>query len=77
MMETKFSEDIVTVSDLKINPGKIVRQFQRDRTQLLIIDNVGSIHKTRPSLLLDLIPLCQDDTACIVRFQFFGVSTKK
>ena len=27
-MEAKFSEDIVTISDLKINPGKIIRQVQ-------------------------------------------------
>lgn len=27
-MNTKFSEDIVPISDLKINPGKIVRQVQ-------------------------------------------------
>jgi len=27
-MNTKFSEDIVPISDLKINPGKIVKQVQ-------------------------------------------------
>jgi len=27
-MNTKFSEDIVPLSDLKVNPGKIVRQVQ-------------------------------------------------
>lgn len=27
-METKFSEDIVPISDLKINPGKIIKQVQ-------------------------------------------------
>ena len=27
-MESKFSEDIVPVSDLKVNPGRIVRQVQ-------------------------------------------------
>jgi prevent-host-death family protein len=27
-MNTKFSEDIVPISDLKVNPGKIVRQVQ-------------------------------------------------
>lgn len=27
-MHTKFSEDIVPLSDLKINPGKIVKQVQ-------------------------------------------------
>ncbi len=27
-METKFSEDIVTITDLKANPGKIIRQVQ-------------------------------------------------
>lgn len=27
-MKTKFSEDIVPISDLKINPGKIIRQVQ-------------------------------------------------
>jgi len=27
-MNTKFSEDIVPVSDLKVNPGKIVKQVQ-------------------------------------------------
>jgi prevent-host-death family protein len=27
-MKTKFSEDIVPISDLKINPGRIIRQVQ-------------------------------------------------
>ena len=27
-MKTKFSEDIVPISDLKVNPGKIIRQVQ-------------------------------------------------
>ena len=27
-MDAKFSEDIVPVSDLKVNPGKIVKQVQ-------------------------------------------------
>jgi prevent-host-death family protein len=27
-MTTKFSEDIVPITDLKINPGRIVRQVQ-------------------------------------------------
>jgi prevent-host-death family protein len=27
-MEPKFSEDIVPISDLKVNPGKIIRQVQ-------------------------------------------------
>lgn len=27
-MNTKFSEDIVPISDLKINPGKIVKQVR-------------------------------------------------
>jgi prevent-host-death family protein len=27
-MNTKFSEDIVPISDLKVNPGKIVKQVQ-------------------------------------------------
>jgi len=27
-MSTKFSEDIVPISDLKVNPGKIVKQVQ-------------------------------------------------
>lgn len=27
-MNTKFSEDIVPISDLKVNPGRIVKQVQ-------------------------------------------------
>ena len=27
-METKFSEDIIPISDLKLNPGKIVKHVQ-------------------------------------------------
>lgn len=27
-MKAKFSEDIVPISDLKVNPGKIIRQVQ-------------------------------------------------
>lgn len=28
-MSTKFSEDIVPISDLKVNPSRIVRQVQK------------------------------------------------
>lgn len=27
-MKTRFSEDIVPITDLKVNPGKIIRQVQ-------------------------------------------------
>ncbi len=36
MMETKFSEDIVTISDLKVNPGKVVRQVQELRRPVIL-----------------------------------------
>ena len=36
MMETKFSEDIVPISDMKINPGKIIRQIQEAHRPVLL-----------------------------------------
>ncbi len=35
-MKTKFSEDIVPISDLKVNPGKIIRQVQEVRRPVLL-----------------------------------------
>lgn len=35
-MKTKFSEDIVPISDLKVNPGRIVRQVQESRRPVVL-----------------------------------------
>jgi prevent-host-death family protein len=35
-MKTKFSEDIVPISDLKVNPGKIIRQVQEARRPVVL-----------------------------------------
>mgnify|MGYP006306874163 CR=1 FL=1 len=35
-MHTKFSEDIVPLSDLKMNPGKIIRQVQEVHRPVLL-----------------------------------------
>jgi len=35
-MKTKFSEDIVPLSDLKINPGKVVNQVNDTRRPILL-----------------------------------------
>jgi len=35
-MGIKFSEDVVPVSDLKINPGKVVRRVSEKHTPLLL-----------------------------------------
>jgi prevent-host-death family protein len=33
---TKFSEDIVPLSDLKVNPGRVVHQVERTRRPVLL-----------------------------------------
>jgi prevent-host-death family protein len=33
---TKFSEDVVTLSDLKVNPGRVVNQVDRTRRPVLL-----------------------------------------
>lgn len=35
-MKTKFSEDIVPISDLKVNPGRIIRQVQEAHRPVLL-----------------------------------------
>lgn len=35
-METKFSEDVIPLSDLKVNPGKVVKQAKENRRPILI-----------------------------------------
>lgn len=35
-MKTKFSEDIVPISDLKVNPGKIVRQVRESHRPVVL-----------------------------------------
>ena len=32
----RFSEDVVTLSDLKVNPGRVVRQIDRTRRPVLL-----------------------------------------
>jgi prevent-host-death family protein len=36
MMQTKFSEDVVPLSDLKINPGKVVTQTNTTHRPVLL-----------------------------------------
>ena len=40
-MKAKFSEDIVPISDLKINPGKIIRQVQEAHHPVVLTKNRG------------------------------------
>ena len=35
-MNTKFSEDIIPISDLKINPGRIIKQIQKAHRPVLL-----------------------------------------
>lgn len=35
-MKTKFSEDVVPLSDLKVNPGKLVNQVNETRRPILL-----------------------------------------
>ena len=35
-MQVKFSEDVVPLSDLKINPGKVVNRTQEPRRPILL-----------------------------------------
>jgi prevent-host-death family protein len=38
-MSTKFSEDIVPLSDLKVNPGKVVRQAAETHRPVLLTNH--------------------------------------
>jgi len=35
-MKTKFSEDIIPISDLKVNPGSIIKQIQEVHRPVLL-----------------------------------------
>lgn len=35
-MQTKFSEDVVTLSDLKVNPGKVVKHSNETHRPILL-----------------------------------------
>lgn len=35
-MQTKFSEDVVSLSDLKVNPGKVVRHASNSHRPVLL-----------------------------------------
>jgi prevent-host-death family protein len=35
-MQTKFSEDVIPLADLKINPGRIVKQAKETRRPILL-----------------------------------------
>ena len=35
-METKFSEDVIPLSDLKVNPGKVVDQAKNNHRSILV-----------------------------------------
>ena len=35
-MQTKFSEDVIPLTDLKINPGKVVKQAKETRRPILL-----------------------------------------
>jgi len=42
-MDTKFSEDIVPIGDLKLNPGKIVKQVQEVRRPVVLTSRGRSV----------------------------------
>ena len=42
-MNMKFSEDIVPISDLKVNPGKIVRQLQEVHRPVVLTSRGRSV----------------------------------
>ena len=42
-MAVKFSEDIVPISDLKVNPGKIVRQVSESHRPVVLTSRGRSI----------------------------------
>jgi len=42
-MSIKFSEDIVPISDLKVNPGKIVRQIQEAHRPVVLTNRGRSV----------------------------------
>ncbi len=42
-MDIKFSEDIVPISDLKVNPGKIVRQIQEVHRPVVLTSRGRSV----------------------------------
>ncbi|MGF1645008.1 MAG: type II toxin-antitoxin system Phd/YefM family antitoxin [Thiotrichales bacterium] len=35
-MQTRFSEDVIPLSDLKVNPGKVVKQTSETRRPVLL-----------------------------------------
>jgi prevent-host-death family protein len=35
-MATKFSEDVIPLSDIKVNPGRIVKQVAKDHRPVLL-----------------------------------------
>lgn len=35
-MQTKFSEDVIPLSDLKVNPGKIINQTKETHRPILL-----------------------------------------
>lgn len=35
-MQTKFSEDVIPLADLKINPGRVVKQAKETRRPILL-----------------------------------------
>lgn len=35
-MVTKFSEDVIPLSDVKVNPGKIVKQVTKEHSPILL-----------------------------------------
>jgi prevent-host-death family protein len=35
-MQTKFSEDVISLSDLKINPGKVINHANNSRRPILL-----------------------------------------
>ncbi len=42
-MSIKFSEDIIPISDLKVNPGKIVRQLQEVHRPVVLTNRGRSV----------------------------------
>lgn len=47
-MRTKFSEDIVALTDLKVNPGKVVAQVNETRRPVLLTSRGRGVAVVQP-----------------------------
>lgn len=54
-MQTKFSEDVISLSDLKVNPGKVINHANNSHRPILLTSRGRGVAVVHPNSTVESI----------------------